>query len=402
MNKKAFSVFNTQKNLIYFDSAATSQTPDCVVNAMVKYYTQYKSNTGRGIYAIAEQATAAVEDVRKKVAQFINASDSSEIIFTAGATAGINFVAQSWVNQNIKKGDEIVITALEHHANFVVWQQLCKKKQAILKVIPVDKKGRLSSNAVHSYITKKTKLVAVTHVSNVLGTVNPYLHILQQQAEKVGAAFLVDGAQAVATRPVDVQKLKADFYVFSGHKMYGPTGIGILYINKKIQPSVKPAMFGGGAVFSVEQEATILADAPACYEPGTLPVAQIIGLGAAIEYIEKNGILNIFSNSNQLVNQLIDGLKQYSEVTIIGDIETLRKESTMVSFVIDKIHAHDIAAFFDAHQICIRAGHHCAQPLLKHLGYQASVRVSFSSHNDKNEITFFLETLNKLLHSGIL
>lgn len=396
MDKKQFPIFKNNKNLIYFDAAATTQCPQQVLDVIMGYYIQYKANTGRGVYQLAEQATQAVQDTREFVKKFINAQKNSEIIFTAGTTAGVNYIAGSWGQQQINAGDEIVVTQLEHHANFVPWQQLCKQKGAVFTVIPVDKQGNLIVQDINKIITKKTKLVALTHVSNVLGTINEQLETLVGAARKVGAKVLIDGAQAVKDHPVDVQKLDCDFYVFSGHKVYGPTGVGVVYIKAAMQKEFTPSTFGGGAVYAVTDKETHLAEAPACYEPGTLPIAQIIGLGAALKYAQSLGSEKLFEHSNSLVKQLLVGLQKYPQIIILGNLERIEKEATLVSFVINKIHAHDVAAFFDTKGICIRAGHHCAQPLAKALGYDASVRVSFAGYNSAQEVDYFLECLDEL------
>lgn len=396
MDKKQFPIFKNNTDLIYCDNAATTQCPQQVFDAIMGYYTEYKANTGRGIYQIAEQTTQAVQDVRELVKTAINAQKVSEIVFTAGTTAGINYIVNSWGQQHIKAGDEIVVTQLEHHANFVPWQQLCKQKSAAFKVIPVDKQGNVVKEAVNKIITTKTKLVAITHVSNVLGTNNEQLENLIAAAHEVGAKIVIDGAQAAKDHVVDVQKLGCDFYVFSGHKVYGPTGVGVLYIKAATQKEFTPATFGGGAVYSVTDQATQLADAPACYEPGTLPIAQIIGLGQALNYRESVGVKKLFEHSNNLVKQLLTGLQKYPQITILGDTDRIKKEATLISFVIKNIHAHDVAAFFDTQKICVRAGHHCAQPLAKALGYDASVRVSFAAYNNAQEVDHVLRCLEKL------
>jgi cysteine desulfurase/selenocysteine lyase len=394
--KADFPFFSYHKGIVYLDTAATAQKPQVVLDAMNGYYTQHTTNSGRGIYQLAEMTTQKCHDVRQKVADFIGASTASEIIFNAGATAGINFVANSWGQQHIKAGDEIIITQLEHHANFVPWQQLCQQKGAVLKIIPVDKNGQLQVSDIDQWVTSKTKLVAMTHVSNVLGTINPSIKLITQAARKVGAKVLLDGAQAVKSLEVDVQELDCDFYIFSGHKIYGPTGIGVLYCKKEVQKEIAPIAFGGGAVINVLEDTTELLPAPECFEPGTLPLAQIIGLGAAIDYIKSIGLLKIHEHLNQLTNQLLDGLKGISAVTSIGSEEQLRKEATMVSFVVDGMHPHDVAALLDSQGICVRAGHHCAQPLAAALGYNATIRVSFGLYNDAHDIQKLLDALKNL------
>jgi cysteine desulfurase/selenocysteine lyase len=400
--KKDFPIFKNHKNLIYFDTAATAQRPQVVLDAVIEFYTLYNANAGRAIYGLAERAIQECNTVRTNVAQFINAKSESEIIFTRGATGGINFIATSWGDKNIQKGDEIVITGFEHHANFVPWQQLCKKKEAVLKVIPVDKNGQLVIDDLNKLITSKTKLVAMTQISNALGLPNQHLAQLTKAAHTVGARVLIDGAQVSSCHAIDVQKLECDFYVFSGHKMYGPTGIGVLYIKKEVQPDVPPYQYGGGSVEHVSSETVTFLNAPACYETGTQPLAGIVGLGAAIKYLQSLGLGAVFQHENKLVNQLIDGLEQFSEITILGSKERLRKESTLVSFLIDGLHPHDIAAFFDTKGICIRAGHHCVQPLARAMNYTASARISFGIYNNAQEVSYFLTCLKELLESDLI
>lgn len=399
--KKDFPLFKHHPDLIYFDTAATAQRPQPVLDAVMEFYTKYNANAGRAIYTLSERAILESNNVRASVVRFLNARTESEIIFTSGATAGINFVASTWGEKNIKPGDEIVITGLEHHANFIPWQQLCTRKGALLKIIPVDKDGNLQIDQLDKIITSKTKLLAMTHISNALGLPNEYIKLLTDTAHSVGARVLLDGAQATSCHTVDLQKLGPDFYVFSGHKMYGPTGIGGLYIKKEVQPDVPPYQYGGGAVEYVSREKVILLASPRCYETGTQPLAGIIGLGAAINYLESIGLESIFQHENRLVNQLIDGFEEFPEITILGSKERLRKESTLVSFLIDGLHPHDTAAFFDTKGICIRAGHHCVQPLARAMNYTASARVSFGVYNNAQEVSYFLDCLKELMESDL-
>ncbi len=399
--KKDFPLFKNHKDLIYFDTAATAQRAQSVLDAIMEFYTLYNANAGRAIYSLAERAIQESNGVRTTIKDFINAASEKEIIFTRGATAGINFIATAWGDKNIQAGDEIVVTGLEHHANFIPWQQLCKRKGAVLKVIPVDKNGELQLDDLEKIITSKTKLVAMTHIANALGLPNPYIKELTAAARTVGACVLLDGAQATSCHTVDVQQLDCDFYVLSGHKMYGPTGIGVLYIKEAVQKDVPPYQFGGGAVEHVSTDKVIFLEAPRCYETGTQPLAAIIGLGAAIKYLESIGLEKIFEHENKLVNQLIDGLEKFPEVTILGSKERLRNESTLVSFTVKGIHPHDVAAFFDLKGICIRAGHHCVQPLARAMGYTASVRVSFGVYNNAQEVTYFLTCFEELLESNL-
>lgn len=401
MKKKDFPIFTNQPDLIYFDSAATTQRPYKVLDAMNEYYTHYNANPGRAVYQLAERATRSCDEVRSKVTQFIGAQLTEEIVFTRGATEGINFIGRAWADHNLKEGDEVVVTELEHHANFVPWYQMCKRKNAVLRVIPVSKNGQLVYNNVSQLFTSRTKLLAITQMSNVLGVSNSKIESLISAARKVGARVLVDGSQVAKYQPIDVQSLGCDFYVFSGHKMYGPTGVGVLYINKKLHKEVEPYQFGGGAVLHVSADHVEYPQPPACYEAGTKPVAEIIGLGAAIDYIGEIGFSVLQNHTHELVSKLLDGLQCYSRVRVLGDVVQLRNNGTLVSFTIDGIHSHDAAAFFDTKGICVRAGHHCAQPLAQAMGYDASLRVSFGIYNEVTEVTYFLQCLEELLTGGI-
>lgn len=402
MQKTDFPFFKKHTDCAYFDSAATTQRPQMVLDAVNQYYTQMNTNVGRGIYQLAEKATTECWAVRAQVAQFIGAASPDEILFTAGTTAAINTVAFGWGLNNLGPNDEVLVTELEHHANFVPWQQICKKTGATLKVIPVKKDGTLAITTMADWITPHTKMVAMTHISNVTGVQNSYLLELVKAAKQVGALVCIDGAQAVKTTPVDVQKLNCDFYAFSGHKMYGPTGVGVLYMKQSVQPLVQPLCFGGGAVAHVTKETTVLLDGPAKFEAGTLPIAQIIGLGAAINYVQSIGYDAVQKHTNQLVNQLLDGLEQLPTIKIIGSKPLLHQGGSLVSFTVDGVHAHDVAAFLDQHGICVRAGHHCAQPLAQALGYDACVRISFGLYNTPDDVKRLVSVLEKLIKSELL
>lgn len=382
---------------IYFDNASTTQTPDVVLEAMNLYYKEYRANPGRGIYKSAERALEVCESVRQKVAHFIGARFPKEIIFTRGCTESINQVALCWGYKNIQSGDEIVVTELEHHTNFVPWQQLAKTTGAVLKIIPLLPSGLLDAEYAKTAINRRTKLVAITEHSNALCTANELFLSLITNAKKIGAAVLVDGAQAVGHKKIKVTDLGIDFYAFSGHKIYGPTGVGILYVNEKRYKEMAPVYFGGGAVYSVDKESTELRQPPYCYEPGTLSVAEIIGLGAALDFLEEKDVLKVRDHILTLVNMLIDGLLTFQEIRILGSVELLRTTGHGVSFVIKSMHAHDFAAYADAHGISVRAGHHCAQLIAHALQYDASVRVSFALYNSADQVRSFLELLKKII-----
>lgn len=390
---------DTHKPLIYFDNAATTQKPQQVIDAIVHFYETENANVGRGIYDLGEQATGLYEQARKKVADFIGALPQ-EIIFTAGTTRAINDIARSWGMQNINPGDEILISELEHHSNLIPWQQVAKKKRATLKYIPVDKNGNLELNTLNKLLTDKTKLVGLSHISNALGTTNDIEKIIKQ-AHKVGARVLVDAAQSIAHKKINVHELDVDFLVFSGHKMLGPTGIGVLYIKKDLHDEVPPFDYGGGMIFEADfDKATFLAP-PQKFEAGTPPIAQAIGLAAAIEYLENNVDFELLrKHESELVSKLIDGMQKIPGVTVLGPIEQLKKEGSIVSFVIEGIHPHDVAEYLNQYGIAVRAGHHCAQPLAKKLGINASARVSLYFYNTKKEVEHFLHVLHKLIKNA--
>lgn len=396
--RKHFPIFSVKREqpLIYFDNASTSQKPQSVIDAVTSFYTKSNANTNRGLYKLGEKATESYEFVRFKVARFLNAQSSSEIIFTSGTTGSITTVVYTWAEKQITAGDEIVVSQLEHHSNFVPWQQLAKRKGAVFKVIPVDRDGVLDLSSLQDLITEKTKLVAVAHVSNALGIYNDVQTIVKA-AKKVGARVLVDGAQAVPFEAVDVQLLGCDFYAFSAHKMLGPTGVGVLYMARSVQKECVPYAMGGGMVFEVDTETTTFLPAPTCFEAGTQPISSVIGFGAALDFLARNDLHEINKQCIALNKQLIVGLQKLNRIRILGPVDQLKESGHMVSFIVDGMHAHDVAAYFDRYGICVRAGHHCAQPLAKRLGYEASIRVSFYLYNTSEEVEYFLKVLKQLV-----
>ncbi len=399
MYKKQFPIFNNQKkSFTYVDSASTTQRPQCVLDVMNEYYTHYNASPHRTLYAIGEVASARYQEARAKITQFINAADSSEIIFTKGATESINFVATAWGMHHIKEGDEIVITELEHSSNSIPWFILAREKKARLVIIPIDRiTGLLDITVAQSVITQKTKIVALTHVSNALGMATDGLESIISFARSVGAYVLIDGVQAIPYQPVDVKKLDCDWYVFSGHKMLGPTGIGVLYMKKTVQSSVSPYQYGGGTILDFDvNKGPIFAASPDCYEAGTPPIAQAIGLGAAVDFLQSIGMSSIDKHTNQLVNRLIDGLEKIKNISLIGAVEQLRQSAHLVSFFVEGMHAHDVGAYLDAHGICVRTGVHCAPMVAKKMGYSASVRVSFHIYNDEHDVDYILACLKKM------
>jgi cysteine desulfurase/selenocysteine lyase len=382
--------------LVYCDNASTTHKPYAMLDAVRDFYTKNYANTYRGIYPHGEMATQLYEDARQTVAHFLNARSANEIIFTSGTTEGINFVATAWARATLKPGDEIIITALEHHANWLPWQSLIKTNGVVLKIIPLRSDGSLDMYAAERLITSRTQLVAVTQVSNAIPIDVP-LALLSTYARAVGARLLIDAAQSVPHMMVDVQKMNPDFLVFSGHKMGGPTGIGVLYIASELHDILQPYQFGGGMVFNVGQTSSQWLTSPHKFEAGTPPIAQAIGLGAAIHYLQKTtSPVELQAHTAQLCKRLIEGLSLLPDIRILGNIGYAQSKGHLVSFVHATIHAHDLAAYLGQWGICVRAGHHCAQPLATVLGYAASVRVSFYLYNTSDDVDALLKQLAAL------
>lgn len=368
--------------LIYLDNAATTQKPQAVLDVLNHYYLQDNANVHRGVHTLAERATAEFEAARKKVQQFIHANSNKEIIFTKGTTDSLNIIAQSY-GEFIQAGDEIVISKMEHHANLIPWQQLAKRKQAVLRYIPLTADGHLDVQAAKTIINEKTAIVALAQVSNVLGTVNPVKKIAQL-AHQHQAIMVVDGAQAVAHMPVDVQDLDCDFYCFSGHKMCGPTGIGVLYGKQTLLEKMEPVAFGGEMIDFVDLYESTWTELPWKFEAGTPNIASAIGLGAAIDYLEKIGMQTIHEYEQAIVAELLPKLQQIDGLTIYGP-QNPAEHTAVIAFNLDHLHPHDVASALDMQGIAVRAGHHCAQPLIKELGCFATARASFYFYNTKEE-----------------
>ncbi|MBM6936035.1 cysteine desulfurase [Enterococcus cecorum] len=380
-----FPVLNQIVNdepLIYLDNAATTQKPQAVLDILNHYYLQDNANVHRGVHTLAERATAEFEAARKKVQQFIHANSNKEIVFTKGTTDSLNIIAQSY-GEFIQAGDEIVISKMEHHANLIPWQQLAKRKQAVLRYIPLTADGHLDVQAAKTIINEKTAIVALAQVSNVLGTVNPVKEIAQL-AHQHQAIMVVDGAQAVAHMPVDVQDLDCDFYCFSGHKMCGPTGIGVLYGKQTLLEKMEPVAFGGEMIDFVDLYESTWTELPWKFEAGTPNIAGAIGLGAAIDYLEKIGMQTIHEYEQAIVAELLPKLQQIDGLTIYGP-QNPAEHTAVIAFNLDHLHPHDVASALDMQGIAVRAGHHCAQPLIKELGCFATARASFYFYNTKEE-----------------
>jgi cysteine desulfurase / selenocysteine lyase len=370
------------KPLIYFDNAATTQKPRQVIDAISKYYYEDNANVHRGVHYLSQQATNDFEGVRKQVVGFINAADSREIIFTKGATDSINLVAFTFGRMMVNEGDEIVISAMEHHANIVPWQVLCDEKKAHLRVISISDKGELDLEEYVGSLTRKTRLVALTHVSNTLGTINPVKEIVAMAHSK-GIPVLLDGAQGVSHMPVDVQDIGCDFYCFSGHKLYGPMGIGVLYGREELLNAMPPYQFGGEMIDQVTFEKTTYNELPYKFEAGTPNVADVIGLGAAISYISEIGLDNISMWEDELLQYATSELKKSGGVTFFGEA---KHKASVISFLIDGIHPYDAGTILDHMGIAVRTGTHCTQPLMDRFGITGTIRASLAFYNTKGEI----------------
>ncbi len=381
------------KPLVYLDNAATSQKPQAVIDALVRYYTTTNANVHRGVHTLSQQATDDYEEARRKVQRFINAGDDREIIFVRGTTEGINLVAQTFGRQNVQEGDEIIISAMEHHSNIVPWQILCEEKGAKLRVVPINDAGELLLDEYGKLLNQRTKLVSIVHVSNALGTINPVKQIVDM-AHAQGVPVLLDGAQAAPHCPVDVSDLDCDFYAFSGHKVYGPTGIGILYGKAELLEAMPPYQGGGEMIKSVTFEKTIYNTLPHKFEAGTPNIAGPIGLGAAIDYVTDLGLDRISAYEHQLLEYGTKLLAGLSNVRMIG---TAKEKSGILSFVMDGVHPHDIGTILDTQGIAVRTGHHCAQPVMERYGLSATARASLAFYNTKEEIDTLVKGIDQVI-----
>jgi cysteine desulfurase/selenocysteine lyase len=397
-----FPIFkNVKKPFVYLDNAATSQRSQNVIDAVHNFYTSGNASVHRGVYDLSERATQLYEDSREKVAKFINASESCEVIFTSGTTESINFVADAWARQNIKAGDEIVLSQVEHHANLLPWQRVAKATGAKLRFIELDTETFLIKDP-GDIINKNTKLVSLVHVSNVLGNFwqDGQLESIIKKAKSVGAKILLDGAQSVSHQKVDVQALGVDFFAFSGHKMLAPTGIGVLYIKKDLHDDVEPYQVGGSMVYEASYESAVWQQAPGKFEAGSPPVAQAIGLGAAVDFYNEHVDFDaIHKYESGLCAKMHDGLKELGKVTMLGNSDQLSCCGHLIAFVVDGIHAHDVSAMLGMRGVATRAGHHCAQPLAKLLGIEASARASLCFYNNEEDVDIFLEEMKNLIKS---
>ena len=394
--RRQFPVLNREvkgKSLVYFDNAATSQKPQSVIDALVNYHSNFNANIHRGIHTLAEEATLAYENTRDAVQQFINAESREQIIFTRGTTEGINLVAYTWGRQYIKAGDEVIISTMEHHSNIVPWQILCEEKGAVLKVIPINNEGELLMDEYEKLLSAKTKLVSVVHASNALGTVNPVKQIIDA-AHKAGAVVLVDGAQSTVHLNIDVQEMDCDFFVFSSHKLYGPTGVGVLYGKKHLLESMPPFQGGGEMIKEVTFEKTTYNDLPYKYEAGTPNIADTIAFKAALDFVHQTGKEKIRRHEEELLAYSTSQLEQIAGLKIIG---RAKEKVSVVSFVVEGTHPQDIGILLDNRGIAVRTGHHCAQPCMQRFGVPGTVRASFAAYNTKEEIDQLITGLQKAI-----
>jgi cysteine desulfurase/selenocysteine lyase len=378
---------------VYLDNAATTQKPQQVIDALVNYYSLDNANVHRGVHMLSERATAAYEGTRTKVRKFINAKEDAEIIFVRGATEAINLVARSFGEHFVAEGDEIIVSAIEHHSNIVPWQMLCERAGARLRVLPANRRGELILDEFEKLLNDRTKLVAVGHVSNALGTINPIEKIIELSHRR-GVRVLIDGAQGVPHLSVDVQKLDCDFYAFSGHKMFGPTGIGVLYGKRELLDEMPPFMGGGDMILSVDFEKTTYNTLPYKFEAGTPNIAGVIGLGAAVDYLNTTGLDRIAAYEHELLEYATEKLSEIEQLRIIG---TAASKTSVISFVLRGIHPHDIGTIIDREGIAIRTGHHCAQPLMKFFQVPATARASIAFYNTREEIDMLAAGIRKVI-----
>jgi len=377
------------KPLVYLDNAATTQKPRAVLEAMDRYYAEQNANIHRGVHLLSERATKAYEHARLAVARFIGAPDPREVIFVRGTTEAVNLVAQTFGRRRVSEGDEVLVTALEHHSNIVPWQMLCDEKRARLRVVPIDARGDLDLDALEALLGPRTRLLAVTQVSNALGTVNPLDEIVRRAKAK-GVPVLVDGAQGISHLGVDVAASGADFYAFSGHKMYGPTGVGVLWGRRELLEEMPPWQGGGDMILSVSFEKTVYNALPYKFEAGTPAIAEAIGLGAAVAYLESAGLEAIAAHEQELLQHAVERLREVPDLRIVG---TPRRRSGAVSFLLGDVHPHDVGTVLDRHGVAVRAGHHCAQPLMQRLGVAATVRASVALYSTREDVDALVRAL---------
>ena len=388
--REEFPIFHERKGLVYLDSASTTQKPQCVIDSVSSFYSNYNANIHRALYEIGEKATNEFESVRDKVKRFLNVPDSHEVIFTRSSTESINLVAYSWGSGNLNKGNGILVTEMEHHSNLVPWQMASEKTSSKLKYLPLQKNGMLDLSSIETDLND-IGMLAMVHQSNVFGTINPVSKIIEL-AKSRGVVTLIDGAQAVPHFPVDISKIDCDFYVYSGHKMVGPTGVGVLVGRKTILEKMDPFLGGGEMINNVTMEKSTWNEIPWKFEAGTPNIAQVIGLGRAIEFISDIGLENIQLHEDKLLEYSIEELSKINGIELYGNPSN---RGAVIPFNIEGVHSHDLAKFLDTDEICIRAGHHCAQPIMNVLGISASARASFYFYNNAKDIDKLVESIKK-------
>jgi cysteine desulfurase/selenocysteine lyase len=381
------------KKLVYLDNAATTQKPQAVIDRIVRYYSEENSNVHRGVHYLSELATMEYENARGRVCRFLNANSEKEIVFTRGTTESINLVAQSWGRKNVNEGDQILISAIEHHSNIVPWQMLCDERKATLRVIPVNDAGELKLDGLEALLNPRVKLIAVGHASNALGTINPIKKIIEL-AHANGSLVLVDGAQGVPHMKVDVRDLGVDFYAFSAHKVYGPTGTGVLYGKEALLDAMPPWQGGGDMILSVSYEKTTYNALPYKFEAGTPHIEGVVALATALDYVTGIGLDNIAAHEHDLLQYATARLLEIDGLRIIG---TAREKASVISFVLEGVHPHDIGTIVDQHGIAIRTGHHCAQPLMMRFNVPATGRASFGLYNTREEADALVDSLRKVI-----
>ncbi len=394
--RKEFPILHQQVNgcaLVYFDNAATTQKPKLVIDAITDYYKNYNANVHRGAHYLANKATEVFEDTRQKTKALINAGSSAEIIFTSGTTDAINLVAQTWARMNLLQGDEILLTMMEHHSNIVPWQMVAEEKGATIKVLPINEKGEWQIDALKELLTSKTKLVAVNHVSNSLGTINP-VQALISMAHAVGAKVLIDGAQAVAHFAVDVQALNCDFYCFSAHKLYGPTGVGVLYGKRELLEAMPPYRGGGEMIKSVSFEKTYYNELPHKFEAGTPNIEGVVAFGSALDFVNNLDWEAVAEHEHELLQHATNQMLQIEGLRIFG---TADKKVGVISFEVAGVHPYDLGTLLDKQGVAVRTGQHCTEPLWNFFGVAGSVRVSFAAYNTIEEVDVFINALKKAI-----
>lgn len=395
--RKDFPILSREVNgkpLVYLDNGASSQKPQVVIDAISRYYSNENANIHRGVHTLSQEATVAYEEARKKIQKWINAEHSEEVIFTKGTTDGINLISNAWGRFTLQKGDEVIVTEMEHHSNIVPWQMICEEKGAILKVIPVNDSGELLMNEYKKLLSPKTKMVALVHISNALGTINPVKDITRL-AHEVGAKVLIDGAQQVAHEAPDVRDLDADFYVFGLHKMFGPTGIGILYGKRDLLNAIPPYQGGGDMIKTVTFEKTTYNELPHKFEAGTPNISAGVATVAAVDYIESLDWDEIHLHEKELLAYATAELKKIEGLKIIGEA---KEKASVISFVVEGIHAYDLGVIVDKMGVAVRTGHHCTQPLMNRFGIQGTVRASFAFYNTKEEINLLITALKRAIN----